>query len=41
MLRRIRELAQELQVNGKYLSANPLHQTAMATSVRVRDGKRW
>jgi len=33
-------LAQELHSNGKYLSANPLHPTAMATSVRVRDGKR-
>ena len=33
-------LAQELHANGKYLSANPLHPTAMATSVRVRDGKR-
>lgn len=34
------ELAQELHTNGKYLAANPLHPTAMATSVRVRDGKR-
>jgi len=34
------QLAQELHSNGKYLSANPLHPTAMATSVRVRDGKR-
>jgi len=34
------QLAQELQTNGKYLSANPLHPTTMATSVRVRDGKR-
>jgi len=34
------QLAQELQLAGKYLSANPLHPTAMATSVRVRDGKR-
>lgn len=34
------DLAQELQSNGKYLGANPLHPTAMATSVRVRDGKR-
>jgi hypothetical protein len=33
-------LAQELHSNGKYLSANPLHPTSMATSVRVRDGKR-
>jgi len=34
------QLAQELHSNGKYLSANPLHPTTMATSVRVRDGKR-
>lgn len=34
------QLAHELQSNGKYLSANPLHPTSMATSVRVRDGKR-
>jgi hypothetical protein len=34
------QLAQDLHGNGKYLSANPLHPTAAATSVRVRDGKR-
>lgn len=34
------QLAQELHRNGKYLSANPLHPTAMATSVRVRENKR-
>ena len=34
------QLAQELHATGKYLSANPLHPTTMATSVRVRDGKR-
>jgi hypothetical protein len=34
------QLAQELHSNGQYLAANPLHPTAMATSVRVRDGKR-
>ena len=34
------QLAQELHTKGKYLGANPLHPTAMATSVRVRDGKR-
>jgi hypothetical protein len=33
-------LARELHANGHYLSANPLQPTAMATSVRVRDGKR-
>jgi hypothetical protein len=34
------QLALELHSNGKYLGANPLHPTAMATSIRVRDGKR-
>ena len=34
------QLAQELNKTGKYLSANPLHPTSMATSVRVRNGKR-
>jgi len=34
------QLAQELHSNGNYLGANPLHPTSMATSVRVRDGKR-
>jgi len=34
------ELAHQLHSNGQYLSANPLHPTSMATSVRVRDGKR-
>ena len=33
-------LARELSEQGKYLSAGPLHPTATATSVRVRDGKR-
>jgi hypothetical protein len=34
------ELAHQLHSNGQYVSANPLHPTTMATSVRVRDGKR-
>jgi hypothetical protein len=34
------ELAHDLKSKGQYLSANPLQPTAMATSVRVRDGKR-
>jgi hypothetical protein len=34
------ELAQHLQKSGQYLAANPLHPTSMATSVRVREGKR-
>ena len=34
------QLAHELRANGQYLSANPLQPVAMATSVRVREGKR-
>ncbi len=34
------QLTQELNANGQYLGANPLHPTATATSVRVRNGKR-
>ena len=34
------QLAHDIKSNGQYLAANPLHPTAMATSVRVRDGKR-
>lgn len=34
------QLARDLHSNGQYLGANPLHPTAMATTVRVRDGKR-
>ncbi|HSD47294.1 MAG TPA: YciI family protein [Pyrinomonadaceae bacterium] len=33
-------LARELSAQGKYIAAGPLHPTATATSVRVRDGKR-
>jgi hypothetical protein len=33
-------LAQELNDNGNYVSAGPLHPVATATSVRVREGKR-
>jgi hypothetical protein len=33
------QLARELDANGHYLSANPLHLTPAATSVRVRDGR--
>ena len=35
------ELAQEIHSNGKFLGANPLQPVAMATSVRVREGKRF
>lgn len=34
------QLAHDLHSKGHYLAANPLHPTSMATSVRVRDGKR-
>lgn len=33
-------LAHELAAKGQYLAAAPLHPTSMATSVRVREGKR-
>lgn len=33
-------LAHELQAAGQFLATAPLHPTAAATSVRVRDGKR-
>ena len=32
-------LAQDIHASGHYLSANPLHPTSTATSVRVREGK--
>ncbi len=35
------QLAHELKSTGQYLAANPLHPTSMATSVRIRDGKRF
>jgi hypothetical protein len=34
------KLAEELHAKGQYISANPLHPTETATSVRVREGKR-
>ena len=34
------QLAQQLNANGQYVMAAPLHSPSMATSVRVRDGKR-
>ena len=34
------QLAHDIKSSGQYLAANPLHPTAMATSVRVRNGKR-
>jgi len=35
------QLAHEIKARGQYLAANPLHPTAMATTVRVRDDKRF
>jgi hypothetical protein len=34
------KLAEQLRSNGQYVAANPLHPTATAKSVRVREGKR-
>lgn len=34
-------LTHELDAQGQYLGASPLHPVAMATSVRVREGKRF
>lgn len=34
------QLARDLNASGNYVSAGPLHSTATATSVRVRNGKR-
>ena len=34
------QLAHQIHASGQYLGANPLHPTSMATSVRVRNGKR-
>jgi hypothetical protein len=34
------KLARDIHESGNYLDASPLHPTATATSIRVRDGKR-
>jgi hypothetical protein len=34
------QLCHELEANGQYLAASPLHPVAAATSVQVRDGER-
>jgi hypothetical protein len=34
------QLTQDLNRNGQYVAAGPLHPVATATSVRVRDGRR-
>jgi hypothetical protein len=35
------QLAHQIKSSGQYLAANPLHPTSAATSVRVREGKRF
>jgi len=35
------QLAHQIKSGGQYLDANPLHPTSTATSVRVREGKRF
>ena len=35
------QLAHEIKASGQYLAANPLHPTSLATTDRVRDGKRF
>jgi hypothetical protein len=34
------QLTRELNANGQFLGASPLHSVATATSIRVRDGKK-
>src|SRR6516162_6493358 len=34
------QLTHDLHASGQYLGASPLHPVSMATSVRIRDGKR-
>jgi hypothetical protein len=34
------QFAHQLKGSGQYLGANPLHPTATATSIRMREGKR-
>jgi hypothetical protein len=36
-----RQLTQQLTASGQYLAGAPLHPPSTATSVRVRDGKRF
>ncbi|MGH6636116.1 MAG: YciI family protein [Gammaproteobacteria bacterium] len=35
------QLAHELKSRGRYLAADPLHPSSMATRVRMREGKRF
>jgi hypothetical protein len=34
-------LTHQLHASGQYIAASPLHPTSMATSVRVREGRRF
>jgi hypothetical protein len=34
------QLAHDLAAHGKFVSANPLHPTSVATSIQIRSGKR-
>jgi hypothetical protein len=35
------QVAQEIHASGRYLDASPLYPTSTATSIRVRDGKKF
>ena len=35
------QLARDIHASGNYLDASPLHPTATATSIRVREGRRF
>jgi hypothetical protein len=35
------QLAQQIKLRGQYLDASPLHPTSTATSLKVRNGKRF
>ena len=35
------QLARQMHASGQYVAADPLHPTSMATSVRLREGKRF
>jgi hypothetical protein len=41
MLEESVQLTHQLDADGKYLSASPLHQASTAAIVRVRDGKKF
>jgi hypothetical protein len=35
------QFAQQIKSSGQYIAASPLHPTSTATSIQVRDGKRF